>query len=184
MSTISAIPPQVAAYLCASSSVTLSYGYITNGGLFAQKGNTIEENLISNWLWQASQRNLGDPIVTGGDQTYKQFFDRLEKCLINGIYYTAAAMKWTMDVVKKNTVLDCDNWAGEFFHDKYEDIYDELTLPPEDSDLSNSEKSYQRNIHKDWIIFTNLALLAPVFALAIIPVIIISLKKSLPGIPA
>ena len=35
--------------------------------------------------------------------TYQNYFDIVEKCLINGIYYTAAAMKWTMNEAKKNT---------------------------------------------------------------------------------
>jgi len=175
-------PPHLAAIATASYSIMKSYGHLDEGGLFIKKGDITQENIMSTWNWgdPGKERNSNNLIISGG-LTYKQYYDKVEYLLNTAVYYTAAAMKWTINEAKKNNneQLNPDQWAKLPFFKKYPDqkipIYDKDKL--DDSD----ESEEARKAYKNAQIFIMTAMLTPIYALVVIPAIIYAVfEKPIP----
>jgi len=172
VNSIMPIPPHTAAILTATYSIVKSYGHLDERGLFVKNGDTIQENIMDTWDWgePGKERNSNTPIMAGG-LTYKEYYDRVEYLLNTAVYYTAAAMKWTINEVKKENKgrPNTDQWAKLPFYlahpDKNIPIYDKEKL--DNSDESNEV----RNAYKDAQIFLLAAMLTPIYAVIVIPAI-------------
>lgn len=168
------IPPHLAAIATATYSIMKSYGHLDEGGLFVKKGDATQENIMTTWEWgePGKERNSNTPIIAGG-LTYKQYYDKVEYLLNTAVYYTAAAMKWSINEAKdkNNGRPNADQWAKLPFHQKYPDqkipIYDKEKL--DNSDESNEV----RKAYKDGQFFLLAAMLSPIYAVIVIPAIIV-----------
>ena len=169
------IPPHIAAVLAAATVITKSYGYVSQDGLFIQKNNPAQEQLVDQshpnyWEWGESgrERESNNEIISGG-LTYKQYYDKVEYILNTAIYYTAAAMKWTINKVKNQlgSQPNCDQWAKIQYKDKFPDE----KVPKENpSSLDQSEESKNvQNFYRGLIL---LSMMAPIMAIAVIPMIV------------
>ena len=168
------IPPYTAAIATATFSIMKSYGRLDEGGLFVKKGDATQENIMNTWDWgePGKERNSNIPIIAGG-LTYKQYYDKVEYLLNTAVYYTAAAMKWTLNEVKKENGgrPETDQWAKLPYYlahpDKNIPIYDKEKL--DNSDESNEV----RNAYKDGQFFLFAAMLTSIYAVIVIPAIIV-----------
>ena len=169
---IKPIPPYLAAIETAQYSIRKSYGHLDEGGLFVKKGDVVQENIMKTWVWgePGKERNSNTPIMAGG-LTYKQYYDRVEYLLNTAVYYTAAAMKWTINKAKEENkgTPNVNQWAKMQFSQKYPD----KIIPIYDNEkLDNSEESKEvRNAYKDGQIFLLAAMLSPIYAVIVIPAI-------------
>lgn len=166
------IPPYLAAIATAEYSIRKSYGHLDEGGLFVKKGDVVQENIMSTWKWgePGKERNSNTQIMAGG-LTYKQYYDKVEYLLNTAVYYTAAAMKWTMNKAKEENkgIPNADQWAIMQFSQKHPD----MIIPIYDNEkLDNSDESKEvRNAYKDAQIFLLAAMLTPLYAVMVIPAI-------------
>ena len=177
---IDPIAPYLAAILTSEFAISTSYKHIDDGGLFIEKDNPIQENLISRgsstyWEWNApgKERNSNAEIIPGS-LTYKQYYDKVEYLLNLAIYFTAAAMKWTMKKVKETATPVYDQWAKTQYKDKYPDQAMPDENPPSLDDSDDSKDI--RDAYKGALVLG--AMLAPLFALVIIPVVIVIVVKN------
>jgi len=169
---ITPIRPDLAAIIASERVISNSYKYIDEGGLFIEKGNQEQENLIDRkvstyWEWDTvgKERNSVQEIIPGG-LNFKQYYDRVEYLLNIAIYFTAAAMKWTMNKVMKGKQPNYDKWAETQFKDKNPDQEMPVDNPPS---LDKSDESkYMRYTFKD-----SFVLLAPFFALTFVSMTVI-----------
>ena len=155
----------------AADGIETSYRHIEDGGLYigANHGDIMES-----WQWTDENRLSNENVVSGGI-TYQEYYDKVEILLNYAVYYTAAAMKWTIEEVKKKGGVEENSWVEESYKEKHDG--EEKVLPSSRSDLDRDDLyTNQQNLTLN--LFLNLATLTPVFALALIPVIMISLKKT------
>jgi len=181
------LPPYIAALTCATYSIEKCYGDLNEGGLFIRKGDQEQENLITfsssaywNWGDLGKERSSNNEIVLGG-LTYKQYYDKVEYLLNTAIFYTAAAMKWVMYEVKKRNdgqPIDCDQWAKKFYKEKYPEEYRPIENPSgfDLDEILNLIRDYIVNYKPNLVV--SLAILAPLIALAFIPLIITAILKA------
>jgi hypothetical protein len=172
---IKPIRPDLAAILAAESVISNSYKHIDDGGLFIEKGNHNQEKLIdpkssTYWGWDdvGKERDSLQEIILGG-LTYKQYYDKVEYLLNIAIYFTAAAMKWTMNKVKEGTQPNYNKWAEIQYKDKYPDQQMPEENPPylDESD----ESKYVRNTYKDSFVLG--AMLAPFLTFSFVSLVIV-----------
>ena len=121
-----------------------------------------------NWGEPGKERESNTPIIAGG-LTYKQYYDRVEYLLNTAVYFTAAAMKWTMNKAKEDNkgTPNADQWAKMQFSQKYPD---KIIPIYSNEKLDNSEESKEvRNAYKNAQIFLLAAMLTPIYAVIVIP---------------
>lgn len=174
---IPAIPPVAAAIAMAQKGIEISYGHIDGEGYnvpqeYERAGVYLYNNYDQKWDWgdTGKERNSQSQIVSGG-LTYKHYYDKVEELLNWGVYYTACALKWTMnEVIKKNNyqTIDADKWAKTH----YENLDSEaVPIPNPDKDHINevNDAYYDSGFY---VTFESMALLAPTLALVVIPIIL------------
>lgn len=168
------IPPHIAAISTATFSIVKSYGHLGEGGLFVKRGDTTQENIMNTWEWgePGKERNSNTQIMAGG-LTYKQYYDKVEYLLNTAVYYTAAAMKWTINEAKdkNNGSPNTNQWAKIPFYQKHPD----QKIPINDKEkLDNSDESNEvRNAYRDGQFLLIAAMLTPIYAALVVPAIII-----------
>lgn len=178
------LPPYIAATTCATESIIKSYGHLDQGGLFIKEGDSVQVDLIklsssSYWNWGDlnKERNSNNQIIPGS-LTYKQYYDNVEYLLNIAIYYTASALKWVMHEVKvrnNGKPLDCDQWAKEFYKEKYPEEQRPIENPSGllFDEIINLIRDYIKKYKPNLIV--QLAMLAPIIAFSFVPLIIITI---------
>jgi hypothetical protein len=175
------LPPYLAALACATMSIEKCYGHLDEGGLFIRNGDLVQQDLItysssSYWNWgDPGKDRRSDKEILSSGLTYRQYYDKVEYLLNLAIYYTAAALKWVMVEVKNRNngkSLDCDQWAKEFYKEKYPEEQRPVENPSglELDDVLNLIRDYIKKYKPNIVV--QFAMLAPTIAFTFIPMII------------
>jgi len=180
---IEILRPEQAAIETATRAIEISYKSLEEGGLFIEKGNSLQEGLIDSWKWGSAgigttgiDRNSEDEIFPGG-MTYKEYYDKVEKLLNYAVYYTAAALKWTIEEVKKNNnnqVPDPNQWAQIPWYE----LYDETKVPiTKTLDQTKESKEVRQSYKNAGLILAVMAIGSPILVIKFAPKIIRMVKK-------
>jgi len=167
------LPPQLALTEMASRGIEISYGLVEEQGLFIGDSRV---GLIDSWSWTLENRD-STQIITPGALTYMAYYDKVELLLNYAVYYTAQAMKWVIQEVKNRGGVDPDRWAQS----PYIEIYpDEGAIMPED--VPKPQRLERDDLYKnqDYLNIETIArlgaMLAPIMAIVIIPLVAKSVK--------
>jgi hypothetical protein len=171
IASISPIDPDLAAVELSKTVIMESFGEVGGGNLPKNLyiNNDHRRLMYDTWIdWEFDQRNSNREIIPNGLK-YKEYFDKVEKLLIYAIFYTARAMLWVMNKVIKKTNMNTDKWAEIPFYKRKLAQPIEVPVKGEIVNKGRREEYKKRGSTED---FANLAIMAPIFGLVIIPHII------------
>lgn len=189
---IEALRPDLSTIEAAQKGIEISYGHIDGEGFedFDRKGLYIDDDIKhvrQDWSWgdTGRERNTNEIIVGDDGLTYRDYYDKVNDLLENAVYYTAAAMKWVNEEVKRKNgglggdpaetlPINPDKWATH----PYLTIYDEVEVPDINDPLENEIKdSYKDSEFEFETVGIMMAIFAPIMTLVFLPKIIKTIKK-------